>query len=207
MLLVALTLLGVVASVSRSLLTGGALMVAGVALGGYAVGFLRQVLLNAIDGKQEAPSWWEYETADLWEPAMQVLGVYLCSFGPWTIWRICLDFDPQLQPAVGYALFGFGALYFPMALLAVFVYDSLAALNPWLILVSIARTFSRYLTVCLLVGAIGGGIWFLRSALYTAGWRVGAAALSSFGEAYTAALLVRVLGWYYHCSKTRLNWS
>ena len=59
------------------------------------------------------------------------------------------------NPIVLLALAAYAVFFFPMGLLAMILFDSLAALNPWLLVRSIISTFPQY--ICLVVAFYGLG--------------------------------------------------
>jgi len=101
-------------------------------------------------------------------------------------------------------LYGVGGFLFPMALLAVVMFESLWALNPVLLLGSIGRTFLRYSVLvaacyasCLLIPAAGYFLfrfWILGYLLLFLAW-------------YELLILAHLLGRLYWNSQERLNWD
>ncbi len=101
-------------------------------------------------------------------------------------------------------LYGLGGFIFPMALLAVILFESLRALNPVLLLGS---TFSALLPYCALVP-----LWYLLGLLLPVAlygvikfWTLGYLLL--FVAFYLVLVLAHLLGRFYWRNQDRLNWN
>jgi hypothetical protein len=98
-------------------------------------------------------------------------------------------------------------IYFPMALLAVCVYDSLAALNPLLIIPSILKVPLQYLLVLAVLGVtvlvkFGGDILLtlvIKDYIFPD-------IISSLLGIYFLMVKMRLLGSLYLCNKAKLGW-
>jgi hypothetical protein len=179
----------------------------GIGVGAFVLTYLRQVLLTSSDGEYSPPPWPEFDTSTLGEAALQFLAIYLVSFGPWTVCTIWLQADTPTTRWLGHGLLAAGACYFPMAVLAVVIYDSVSALNPIPIAVSILRCLPRYLGLCAWLGAVAGIAYAPELILAHLNVPLLAAVLRGFGTLYAAVLLMRALGWFYFCSREQLAWS
>ena len=204
MLLGLAVLTAVMDFLARSLVVGMVLGIAGMGLGLYLLSYLREIVLSSADGEQRLPSWPDFQTQGLGGSVVQWLGVYLVSFGPWML-------TTRLMPPEGRwlspALLGLGCAYFPMAVLAVTIYDDLAALNPILVLISVARTLARYLILCLFLGVAVGAAWVSERATGGPIAPVLGTVLSGVLWAYAGLVGARAIGWFYYCSKDQLAWS
>jgi len=87
------------------------------------------------------------------------------------------------------------------------IYDNVAALNPILVVVSILRTFNRYVGLCAFLGFVLGIGYVLQAALSALGLPLLRSALIGCGEMYATILLLRAVGWFYYCSKEQLAWD
>ena len=190
----------------RALLFSGAVMILGFGLGLYVLVFLRQVLLNAAHGEEASLGWpaWDWDAVK--ESALEFFVVCLCCFGPWTVWRIWLRPEAGQLWWAGYALLVGGLCYFPMGVLAVVIYDNVAALNPFLVITSILRTLGSYARLCVVLGALAGTVFLLETTLHASGGARLAQAVASFSSTYAAIVAMRCIGWFYRCNKDRLAW-
>jgi hypothetical protein len=198
-----MSVMGRVAVAGSMLVEGGM----GVAMGAFLVTFLRQILLSSADGDRSTAAWPELDATSITEAALEYFATYLVCFGPWTLCRLWLHPQTTEIQLICDALLGIGALVFPMALLAVVIYDSVSALNPLLIVVSVVRTFRRYLGLCAFLGCILGIGLLLQWAVAFLGLPLLTALATGFTGVYGPILLMRALGWFYYCSKDQLAWS
>jgi uncharacterized membrane protein len=124
---------------------------------GYLFSFMQNILHATAVGDDEMPelpsmsSFWE----DLLLPFLRLLGVGLVSFLP----ALCvLGYALSTeQPAAAVMMVPaviFGYLYFPMAFLAVAMLDSIAAVNPLVVVPSILKAPLEYLVTVILLGAV-----------------------------------------------------
>src|SRR5206468_13033280 len=114
---------------------------------------------------------------------------------------------------------GFGAIYLPMAFLAVAILDSIAAANPLLVVPSILTAPGEYL-ICLVPLACSSSLQssgaFLMKSLFPEGWMthsmgpllamIAMIALISFLSFYLIILSVHLLGLLYLTNKAKLGW-
>jgi FHA domain-containing protein len=120
---------------------------------GYLFSYLKKIVYATASGEHRMPDWPELSEwqADILAPMFQFLVVCVISFGPALVFRIW--FDGEYMWAV-WGLMLFGCFYFPMALLGVAMFDSLAALNPLFIIGSILRVPAEYSVVALVFTVI-----------------------------------------------------
>jgi hypothetical protein len=100
-----------------------------------------------------------------------------------------------------------GSLYFPMALLAVIIYDNLAALNPVLVVLSILKAPIRYGILVLLIGLLAVVDWRIGAALNRIGVPFLSGVVNGFTTLYVTMVAMRALGWFYYCTRDQLGWS
>ncbi len=106
--------------------------------------------------------------------------------------------------SVFWALLAVGVFAFPMALLAVVMFDSFSGLNPILLVSSI---FSTFLPYCAMIAVFVPVVFLtVKESLATQG-----SAILSFiincVRIYLALIVAHVLGWFYHRYKEKLNWE
>jgi len=187
--------------VSLAPLIGG---LAGMVLFGYFCALYFEVIQMTATGGSEAP---EYpNTANLMEdiiwPALQTILTGVVSFSPAIAYAV---FGPRdASPGVFLALLGFGAAYFPMAMLAVVVLGRMSAASPHIVIPAIFRA-----------GWLYGLAVFLLLLLYMAQAFV-SGFLSNMPIVHSLVLAVvgmyalltngRVLGVIYREREEALNW-
>ena len=101
-------------------------------------------------------------------------------------------------------LIGFGAFYYPMALLAVGMFDSFAGLNPLIVIPSIFGTFFQYSALTILFAGVGllfrkAKVGLLEGVLLYHLWR--------FLMLYLLMVAAHLLGRFYFRYQEKLNWD
>jgi DNA-directed RNA polymerase subunit RPC12/RpoP len=134
------------------------------------------------------------------------IAAFIC-ISPLIIYGILLDLRYDLVFVVGgtdiveWLFFGISVFFFPMFLLAVSMFDSVAALNPFLIIGSIASTFLPYCGVFVFFLIIG--IIMMRIASIAPGWNI-----VSWGlDVYLMFIAAYILGRFFRRYEDRLNWE
>ncbi len=180
-----------------------------VASWGYLLLMLQQIVQGSANGEQRPPTWPEFEGFGelLVKSSQWVVAILLC-FGPGFFLLIGSKEDGSpFRVAAGLLALLAGALYLPMSLLGIAMYDSVAALNPLLVVRSIARIPGQYLltlAVLVLLGglkALTGKLGDLPGALGIIGHVV-----DGFDGLWSAFFSARLLGGLYHLNHRRLGW-
>lgn len=115
---------------------------------GYLAAYFYKVIQATGQGEDALPdwpgfsSWWD----DIAAPTLQLMGICLFCFGPAVAYPILFEYDRSLL--VLWSLVGYGLLYFPMAMLAVVMFDTIAALNPLTVLSAIVKVPREYAVAC-----------------------------------------------------------
>lgn len=171
----------------------------------YVYWYLAQCVRDSAAGSIRAPDTLA-ETPGIWELLWQVFELLAClavcaapvaAYYGYTR-RIDLTF---------WILAGSGAFLYPMTLLGVLMFDSIAGLNPLIIIPSIFSTFFQYCGLVILIGAIlylliqtqrilqPGLLGFVLYPLFQA------------AELYLAMIAAHLLGRFYFNYKEKLNWE
>lgn len=188
----------------------------------FVLGFFGMTLINVVwttaDNEVDPLDWpdfsgWDEITQTASQIGLSALLVFapalLCSVARWGV----LGPFSQLLPTTDWAMLGlgfivFGAVYYPMALLAVAMFDSVAGVNPIIVLPSIFKTPLQYLVVLVLIGFM----WFIRQALSLAllvlplGWRFAAFLPVEFFTFYSLIVSARIMGLLYKANAAKLGW-
>jgi hypothetical protein len=178
---------------------------------GYLFAYMQRILVTSSQGENEPPDWpdlsdwWD----DIWRPFFMFTFTVALSLGPalgYLIWAASSEAD--VNSLVLLPLIAFGVLYFPMALMAVCIADSVVAANPFLVLSSIARIPLEYL--------VASGVFFsvvvLRYACETGlkaaiPFPLVPGIISAFVALYFVMVEMRILGLMHLKTKKRLRWS
>jgi len=174
---------------------------------GYLFAFLKSIIATTAQGDEEMPDWPEYNgwVESGLGPFFEMLAVFVVCLGP----GYCYErFAHDPQAWLTWTLFIGGLAYLPMALLALAVYDNLVALNPVLVLLSIARAPVEYAVTCLVLGflvfSLGEATQWLRENVDVPGVT---SVVGEFLALYTLTVVMRVAGLLYYAKEDRLNWN
>jgi hypothetical protein len=173
---------------------------------GYLLLMLQSVIHGTAQGEETLPRWPAFNgKGELVEKWFQWLIVVGFCFGPGILAEIWLPRTADDEtPLLAWGLYFGGAGYFPMAMLGVAMFDSLAALNPLLIVRAIWATPSHYLLTLMVFAGLAAVKFFtgqLSDTIPYAG-----ALIDQFDALWSAVFLARVLGGLYYVNRHRLGW-
>jgi hypothetical protein len=172
-----------------------------IVVGGYLVACMQKIIQATAQGDQQPPSW-----PDVTEFASDVLMPFLLFAG-----TVAICFAPAIvsafyMPLATIPLAVLGALYLPMGMLAVAMFDRFAALNPMLVILSILKVPGQYLVVLLVMGlvlALRFGLLLLLQLFMP--W-LAAAVIVDLVAFYFLIVEMRMLGLLYYSNKQKLGW-
>ncbi len=176
-----------------------------IALAGYLIAFLQRVITSSAEGDSTMPGWPDFSNfmQDGVQPFLLYLGTFLFCFGPAILVGV---WGADVWEPLKIALICAGALYFPMALLAVAMSDSLASLNPVFIIASIWRTLSGYLVVCLTLALLVGVAIALEKTVALIPIPILPRLIVELIGLYFLMVETRILGLFYFTQRRRLKW-
>jgi pSer/pThr/pTyr-binding forkhead associated (FHA) protein len=186
---------------------------------GYLFSFMQNIIHSTASGDNEMPGWPSFD--DLGGCFLRFAAAAVISFGvPITLFFMGLfSEEPGIASTLLIPSWIFGALYFPMALLAVAMKDSPLAVNPLVVLPAIFKVPLQYIVTVILMGII--------LALYNSGDRLidaifprglathnmakmfgflAAWAFWFFFQLYLLAVNMRILGLLYVSKKRKFAW-
>jgi pSer/pThr/pTyr-binding forkhead associated (FHA) protein len=175
---------------------------------GYLICYLQRILTSSAIGEDEMPDWPDFSGfSDILGPFLQFLGTVAACFLPALAVSLFVAHDNPWAGPGKVAATLFGCACFPMAFLAVSMFDSVAALNPLLIFPSILRIPLQYVVTVLLLAGVLALRWkgeaflerllplpFLVRIVY------------GFAGLYLLTVEMRILGLLYLANKDRLGW-
>jgi hypothetical protein len=173
---------------------------------GYLLLMLQQIIHGTAMGEKTLPDWPEFDGfGELAVKFFQWVVTIIVCFLPAILFAI---FGPDEDyKIIGVIVLAFaGALYFPMAALGVAMYDTIAALNPMLIVRSIKAVPGHY---CLVLVVFSGlvivkGLTGLLQDI--PGFLIPGVVLDQLDALWSACFLARVLGALYYVNRRRLGW-
>ncbi len=176
---------------------------------GYVFSYAKSIITSTANGEEMPPDWpdvtgWQ---EDIVEPFCQMVGLLVLTFGPAAILRWWRPGSETFAHAVTLAATAAGAFLAPMGMLGLAMFDSLAALNPLLLLKSIFRIPFSYL-------AAAAGFELLTAVYFEAGGVIGllipiqmlSGTLSVFLNLYLTLAGMRILGLLYRAKADDLGW-
>lgn len=177
---------------------------------GYLFAYMQRIVAFTAQGEDEMPDfpefgeWW----SDIILPYLLFMGTWLASFavaiGVFFLFKDGAD-DSTIGPAVIAAIV-LGAIYFPMALLAVAVSDSFVALSPHIVIPSMFRVFLPYLVTLLVVGLLAGVRVGAHFGMLLVEVPLLPSVVMGFVSLYLLVVMMRVLGLLFRCHRERLGW-
>jgi hypothetical protein len=130
---------------------------------GYTFAYLQRIIHAAAQGSDEAAGW--PDVSNFWEdimvPFFQTMGLFLICFGPALGLAFWAGFeavkggqaDPVKMMLLVPAIVG-GAVYYPMALLALAMFDNVVSANPLVVVPAMIRAPLEYLVVLVVTGVL-----------------------------------------------------
>ncbi len=171
-------------------------------IGAYYVWYVGQCVTDSALGGVRAPETIA-QAPDLWEMIGQLYRIFACiivAILPVMFYRLIA----QRTDVVYWSLLACAAAIFPMALLAVTMFDSIAGLHPALLLGSALSTFLPYLGLVLVLGSAVFLLANVPDALFESplfGVAFG------IGERYLILIGAHLLGRFYWRYQEKLNWD
>ncbi len=176
---------------------------------GYLFAFMKSIITSTAQGSQVLPDWPDVSgwMEDIVLPFGQMLGTTVFCFLPvvglWVAEMLGVDVPMWLVMAAFVA----GGLYYPMGLLSVAMHDTVAGLNPLLVLVSILRVPREYIVCCLVLGSVFAvrvlTVTFLPKIVPIP---IVPYVLAGFIGLYLVTVLTRILGLLYLAKHNELGW-
>jgi DNA-directed RNA polymerase subunit RPC12/RpoP len=172
----------------------------------YVLYYFSECIRDSAAGHCRAPDFWMHPGDDKWHCISQLLVVLGCiavHFWPVSVYYIFTERTDLIY----WLLMAFGGFFFPMALLAVVLFDSLNALNPILIIRSIFRTLLPYCGMVLLF--YGGALLFMEiDSPVNRFWLLPILPfILKLAQLYLVFVSVGLLGRFYWRYQDKLNWE
>lgn len=173
---------------------------------GYLFSYLKKVIYSTAGGDKQLPDWPELSEwhADIVSPMFQLVIVSLFSFGPALAFAVWSEGE---YPWMVWTLALMGCFYFPMGLLGVAMFDTLAALNPLFVIGSILKVPREYCVAVLVFAAIIGVRWLCETLIkLVLPIPLVPALIADLIGLYLLIVETRILGLLYLTRKASLGW-
>jgi hypothetical protein len=179
---------------------------------GYLFAFMQKIISHSAQGEDELPPWPELTdfVSDILLPSLMLAGVFVVSLAPGLL-LLFFGRDNPMLAVLAIPVFVIGALYLPMALLAVAVSDNFLALSPHIVLPSMIKVFLPYavtfIVLAVLSGVrIGAGIGEALVPIQEVPWKIAATLMMGFVSLYVLTVQMRILGLLFRAYRDRLGW-
>ncbi len=186
-------------------------MIVGVMVVGYLCAYMLKLVVSSAAGEKVPPDWPDFGNFwdDILRPMFLVVGTCAVAFLPVTVYWLAnvaytdlgLEFTGEVMLLRVLAVLG--ALYLPMALLAVAMYDSFTGLNPLRVFGSVAKVFIPYVVTCVVMILVVLGVSLFG---YLPQIPIVSFVLSSAISIYLVMVEMRLIGLLYYSHRFRLNW-
>jgi len=173
----------------------------------YVLYYFTECIRDSANGRYRAPDFWMDPTGfDKWDCISRLLTVIGCiavCFWPVAVYYVVTERTDLIY----WLLLACGGFFFPMALLAVVLFDSYNALNPILLIGSIFHTFLPYCGMVLLF--YGGALLFMKidPRLYRLQLLPAVPFIFKALQLYLMFVAVGLLGRFYGKYQEKLNWE
>ncbi len=181
---------------------------------GYWYSYLQNIITTTGYGDDTEPSLPEASYSDLIGPVIQMFATTALCFFPavalllWGFFSGNLT-DPDSPVPVKtllLVLIPLSCLYYPMAVLAMAISDSVSGINPMVVIPAIIKTPLQYLVACLFLGAVVGFYAVGKFGLVLVLPGLVATAIGSCVWLYFMMVMSRVLGLLYFYNREEFGW-
>jgi hypothetical protein len=182
---------------------------------GYSFGFVQKIIQTAAQGGDDPPSWPDISDfwSDIFIPFFQTAVLFLACFGPALGFGIAAGLDlasygevPIAKSVIAGLLGLGGAIYFPMAFLALALTDSVASANPFVVIPAIAKIPIDYTAVVFLAGLIFSAKVMQQVLLHFVPVPVLPHVVAAGFGLYFLIVQSRLLGLMYYAKRSQLGW-
>lgn len=213
--------LAIISSVSRFVPFYGALVGLGISafVTGYVFNYWKSIVLSSAQGKDEPPDWPDFSdwVEEVMRPWGQLLALLALTFGPFFVvlslrihyryTRSAPEWFEDYKGLLAIASLAVGALFAPMGMLLLAMFDSIVALNPVVIVRSIFRIPLAYLVAAGTFELVLFVYVLVDHLVHT----MGAVSLVTdlvmrFIGLYACCVGMRILGLLYRTHREQLGW-
>lgn len=188
---------------------------ASIVVAGYMYYFLMECIRDSASGGIRAPENINSipNMSDAVTQVMEIVASVVIFWGPLggylmykVFWQSAGTNSPY-NPAtdkVFWLLLGYGVFFFPIGLLALAMFDSSSAFNPFLWITSILNVFFQYCSMVLFFCALG---WVVSRIVSFFQYSLFFPYLFGAAFIYLAMVTAHLLGYFYYLNSKKLNWE
>jgi hypothetical protein len=181
----------------------------GLLLTGYVFAYAKSIITSTANGRKDPPDWPDFSDLkeDILVPYLHLVALVVLFFGPAFIVGLWRPGSATEARIAYFAALGFGAFFAPMGMLALAMFDTVAALNPVALAWSILRAPLHYIVAAAAFETVFLVYWFTTGVLQTlipVPFLPGL--ISGFFYLYAISVGMRILGILYVSDQENLGW-
>ncbi len=192
-------------------IVGGYVLIVQLFALGYLFAYMKAVAAVSAYGEEDMPKYPDFSNFydDIMHPILLVFACFLVCFLPLAVYMYYVDYELPGWENIGfYALLGLGCCALPISLLAVFLHETVFALNPLILVLSVLRVPVEYIVICIILAILVAArllmAWLLDKTKIIP---VLPEALDEFVSLYLLCVEMRVIGLLFHTKRKSLGWS
>lgn len=169
----------------------------------YIIAFFWDVVRASANGDDELPPWPDITDifSDIVRPAVMFLVCHVVCMLPALV--VIWAWNPSSPIRLG--VMGIGVVYLPMAMLAVALFDSMAAASPTIVVPAILKIPMQYILLVAVIAAVSA-LSVVVHDLTAEHLPILNGVVAAFLFIYEGALIMRVLGVLYHAHARQIGW-
>jgi hypothetical protein len=190
---------------------GGYVVIVEIFAIGYLIAYMKAIVAVSAYGEDGMPRWPDFENyyEDIVHPILLVVGCILLCFTPTFVYMYYVDYTLPGREQLGFdALVLLGCAGLPMCVLAVFLHETIFALNPLVLFVSILRVSGEYIIACIVIALLIGLRWlsnYIAEATHIIPFIP--KFVDGFVFLYLITVEMRILGLLFHTKRKQLRWA
>jgi hypothetical protein len=178
---------------------------------GYLISYMKAIVAVSAYGEDEMPKWPDFSDFydDIMHPILLFFASALLCFAPVLVYMWYVDYDlPGWETFWYYTLWALGFAAMPICLLATFLHETVFALNPLVLVVTIFRVPIEYLVLCVVLAMLFACRLLVKYvALQTDIVPVIPSFVDGFLSLYFLAVEMRIIGLLFNTRRKKLRWA
>jgi hypothetical protein len=162
-------------------------------------------------GEDEMPKWPDFSDFydDILHPIMLMAGCCIMCFAPVGIYMWYVDWTlPGWESTVFMALLALGCAGMPICMLATFLHETVFALNPLVLVVTVFRIPIEYLVVCIVLAVLAACRLLVKYvAMKTQILPMIPDVMDGFLSLYFVSVEMRIIGLIFYSRRKKLGWA
>lgn len=178
---------------------------------GYLIAYMKAIVAVSAYGDENMPKWPDFGEFydDILHPIMLMGACLLLCFAPVLAYMFYVDYTlPGWEEAGFVALLVLGCAALPICMLAAFLHETVFALNPLVLFITVFRVPAEYFVACVLLGLLVGLRCLSSNVMEMAHViPVLPQVIDGFISLYLLSVEMRVIGLIFHTKRKQLGWA